>query len=302
MIPKIAFTPEQKVSYDIKKAQEKYAKEATKLSSGKNYQSLKELSEDNNTEDFLLLSAQINSSDSYISSNASIMLRLDSMQESLSQAHNTAIEFAKSLTSRINSASGSSISFKTSISSTFGEIKDAMNSSFNGYYLFSGSKTNVPPVGNIEISNIGQDGSLNDIYYEGDNNILSANINETENLKYGILGNDPTFKKLIASIHLAKEGDETEDYKKLGEALDLLNESLNDLTTLEASVILKKDHLEEVDTNLENSKNFLDEIFLSISDTDIISSSILLQEYESLTQSAMQSFVKLSSLKLSNFL
>lgn len=302
MIPKIPFTPIQKISYDIEQSQRTFEKVANKLSSGKNYEYLKDLSENHLTENFLLLNHHIENSESYISSNNTIILRSSLVKQSISQMYEIANNFAEALTSRINGASGSLTSFDMTIISSFEEIESNLNISLNGYYLFSGSKTNTPPVKDIDISNVDTEKNLNSVYYQGDDNILSSNINETESFEYGVLANDPTFKKLIASVHIAKEGHEKDNSKILGEALDLLEEAVDEIISLEASERIKAEHIENTNSNIEDSKIFLDNSLSLISDVDIVSTTTYFHELQAQIEAAMHAFTILSSLQLSKFL
>lgn len=136
------------------------------------------------------------------------------------------------------------------------ELKSYLNIQFNGQYLFSGSKTNIPAIGDIEnISNIANDGSISVNYYQGNDFIQMQKISDEVTLAYGETAANPTYAKFFAALHHLKASANTNDVTQINLANDLLQEVKMELAQ-RLSVI--GNCIQQVETQVEFSKSLIE--------------------------------------------
>lgn len=192
------------------------------------------------------------------------------------------------------------------------EIQDFLNAKVNGRYLFAGSKTNVKPVEPGTLSTAPTyDASFvtsaePSFYYQGDDTIVKARIDEGVVLNYGVTATDPAFEKLIRAVRILRSTDLTggdPDYlAKIQGALNLVNDAEDDLQAAELSVGTKIQQLATTNENLKNSKNFAQNIISDIESANTFEAVTELTQDQTMLEASYNTVVRLSNLTLTKFL
>ncbi|MDH5796790.1 MAG: hypothetical protein OEY79_04565 [Anaplasmataceae bacterium] len=189
------------------------------------------------------------------------------------------------------------------------KISNALNAQANGMYLFSGTQLDHKPLDrplseinfSREVLNnyIHSNEDFSKYYYQGDENILNANVSESVTIDYGICGNNEAFQELIASVGFFQYLDYSipDDLKSI---LNLLQKTSTDL------INLQKNHQYKM-AFLANIKEEHETIKLHAMDSmEKLESRKGLAMYELLSESnkeqmilsaAQNSFSKISNLK-----
>ncbi|ETO91839.1 MAG: hypothetical protein P857_1017 [Candidatus Xenolissoclinum pacificiensis L6] len=189
------------------------------------------------------------------------------------------------------------------------QIRNTFNNNIGGLYLFSGSKTNIPPINEHVLNNrnyryvAGNDLKLDDSYYSGDDYKLSIQIAPYHIVEYGITANDLTFQKGLAGIHLFKEY--TENNTRLPVAKQYLYESLNDLQRLiqntRHSYSIASDYLEnsqEIRNHVISSKDLIESNY----DLDTLSLLSRFKNEEVLLKTSESIFMQMIDLNVLNYI
>lgn len=101
-------------------------------------------------------------------------------------------------------AAGSALNFTEELDGLFQRFVSLLNSSVDGKYVYSGTRTNVPPVNIVDLTDLSGLASVSDAF---DNNTLkqSINIDDDEKVQFGFLASDmasdifQTLKDLMAN-------------------------------------------------------------------------------------------------------
>ncbi len=194
------------------------------------------------------------------------------------------------------------------------ELTDFLNVKVNGRYLFSGSKTDTKPVVPGDMTNANPpafDGSYNtasepSFYYQGDDTVLKARIDEGVVLKYGVTAAEPAFEKIIRAVRVLRstliDGSDANYLAKMQGALDLVIDAEEDLQALELSIGTKVQQLASTNKNLENSKDLADGIISDIESANTFEAVAELTQDQTMLEASYNTVVRLSNLTLTKFL
>lgn len=272
------------------------------ISTGNKYQDFTSFAEAGDTEKFLNNKELLESLGAYQQSNDTALNRIQVADTALNQLERIATDVAELITSRRNAAVGDVLPIEESSSSLLREITQNLNAQFNGSYLFSGSKTDTPPIDNIiDVPNVANSVE-NASYYQGDSSITTVRGSDTQEVQYGILANEPAFQKLIGSLHLLREGHSNDDNVVLEEAYGMVDEAIQGIISLHAQLKSSEDTIENINTSHEEAELLVVQSQEDISKTDVVEATALLSEIEAQIQASYLAFNRLSALRLANFL
>lgn len=275
---------------------------SAQISSGNKHSDYVGFAEEGNAEKYVSLKSVLDGLDSYKRSIGVANTRILATEQAISEIQKVADEFASVIVARRNSAAGSAVPVGLLGDSALGRVANNLNAKADNIYIFSGSKTNTPPVPSLEISNIGSDGVATASYYKGDSVKPSVRTSDTQEVEYGTLANEPGFKKLIGAIHLAMEGDSEEDDSKLASAMDMINEAVVDIagtmTTIKATV----NTLAGIRTSVEDAELLTSDNFIKVGKTDIVDATTKMSELEAQLEASFIAYTRLSRLRLSDYL
>lgn len=272
------------------------------IAGGKKYQSFKGFAEEGNVESFISFQASFSKTNTFIQSNEIIRARVDTTSQAISQLQDIASDVSNLIAQRRNSASGQNIAFDIQANSILDRISEKLNTQFDGRFVFAGTKTNTQPVQNIHTSNINSDGTPLATYYNGDSSVPSVKISDSQDLEYGILGNDISFRQLIGAVHLAIDGDTNNDDEKLGQAMEMINNAVSNLTSVRAKTLASRESLDQADAVHLDVSNLVAENLNKISETNIVDATTRMSELQATIQATYLAYTRLSGLRLANFL
>ena len=191
------------------------------------------------------------------------------------------------------------------------QLESFLNTKMNGRFLFSGTKTDTQPVNAGDLSaapTFDADGVTTtaepSFFYQGDDNQVKARIDEGVTLEYGVKANDEGFEKLIRAMRLVKSTD-LSDANVLGKfqhALDLLNQSADQIAAVELNTGVKFQQLESTTQSLKDTKSILDGVVDEIERADTFEAVSILNQVQTQLEASYATAVRVSSLSLTKFL
>ena len=143
-------------------------------------------------------------------------------------------------------------------------------------------------------------------YYNGDDTIIKARIDEGVVMEYGLTAANSGFEKLIRSIRILRStdisGTDTNYMKKVDHALNLINESDRELQGLEMNIGTRIQQLDTTNKNIKISQNFARGIISDIESVDTIQAVAELTQDQTMLEASYSTMVRLSNLNLTKFL
>lgn len=289
----------QQTLQDVMRVQTNLADLQTQISSGKKTSTFQGLQ--GQVETFVQLEGKMNKTKTFIQNNELIISRMKTSEVALEQIVNAAEDYKNLLVSRRNGATGQDVPFQLSARGILETIAGQLNTQQEGRYLFSGSRTNVPPV-ITPVPGAIVAGVPDDEYYQGNNDNLVVQVQETYSMTYNTRANDPALQKLFAAINLGLQGDSTNSQTVLAQASELAAEALDEVIALRANTQQNMINLEQVNERHQQLNTYWKGLSESIINTDLVAASTQVAVDQAILQASFQSFANLSQLKLSDYL
>lgn len=273
------------------------------IAGGEKYRSYSGYASEGTLQSVLSLEAAVKESEGFVRSNNSAIAKIDVIETSLDSIQDIAKELSSLIVNRQNGASGDDIPINEVTDSLIGRIQSNLNTTYNGRYLFSGSKTDVPPVSDtvFDVSNIADDVAGAN-YYNGDSFNATVRQSPGQELEYGVNADASGFKKLIGAAHLLLDGHNKDDNNTLQDAQAMINEAVEELASERAVVRGNRSTLRETNVGHEDLKLLLEANFESKTQTDIVEASTRLSELEATVQASFSAWSRLNKLRLSDFI
>ena len=257
----------------------------------------------NSVQSYVDLNNKLNSTQTYIDSGTIVTARLNTADNALNSIISTANDIQNLIGLQRTASSGTALAFQTQLEGKWQQLTDQLNTSYEGRYLFSGTRTDVPAVDTTAIPTLQVDGVPDAGYYKGSQQNVTTRVGENNNIDFSVRADDPAFQKLMAGIALAyKYGQAAGDSTQMGQAFDLMKEGTDGVISLRATVNANKVSVSSNVDQLNALKLYWKGLKEGISNTDIVAVSTEVAITQGILQAAYQAFARISSLKLSDFL
>ncbi len=290
---------------DINATQTRLAKLQEQISSGRDASTFSELG--SRTLRTLDLEEEIAGTEKYVRNNDVIVSRLRQQDISISLLEDVASEIRSQIALK-RSPSGNAVDLTNFVDNTLERMKDALNIEQAGRFLFSGSKTERPPIAEtgFATSNLINE-EPTDSYYQGDYVRFGVQASDNLEIEYGVTAGEPAIQKLIGSLFFVKEAETYDNYSDdqeafLLKALDNVNQSIQELAGVRNKIGNDIVSLEDTNDTHARLKEELTIVLNDLTGTDVVDASIQISLSESVLQATLQTFARISDLKLSDFL
>ena len=292
------YTTFQSTLNDVSSTESKLTTEQQQLSSGNAFQSFADMG--GQTLQYLSLSGNIARTNQYLSDHQVIEANVNTTSSIITQVITTATSLQSLIAQRLNGISG--VAFSNQLTASWQELVGQLNTSVSGQFLFSGSATTTPPVNATNFPTLQQSGVPDTGYYQGNQQDLTARLDDNTVITYNARADSPGFQQIFAGLAMAQQGDQNNSTADLQTAENLVQEGLKNIIALQATVGATGSLLNTSDTNLNNQKLYFQGLQQSIGNTDIVSVSTQVAVNQGILQAAFEAFAKITSLQLSNYL
>ncbi|WP_404425320.1 hypothetical protein [Thalassospira australica] len=136
-------------------------------------------------------------------------------------------------------------------------------------------------------------------YYAGDQQVLNTRVDKDYDISYGILADAPAFQSLIQGLGIAAG---TTDQEALGQALDHINDAIENLPNVQGEIGLDIANLERFESNHADFKVFASQAIADIEGVDIPLTLVELAQYETALNASFMTISRSSDLSLVNYL
>ena len=249
--------------------------------------------------------------DQFVKDNAFIDMRMETMLNSMDAVGDILTEVRTLVRDVLEDGTLDGIDKNDFTEIKMDQLESFLNVKMNGRFLFSGTKTDTPPVNAGDLGDaptFDADGVTTtaepSFFYQGDDNQVKARIDEGVTLEYGVKANDEGFEKLIRAMRLVKSTD-LSDANVLGKfqhALNLLNESADNIAAVELNTGVKFQQLASTTQSLKDTKSILDGVVDEIERADTFEAVSILNQVQTQLEASYATAVRVSSLSLTKFL
>lgn len=253
-------------------------------------------------EQFLLLETKISRVQLYQTNNKLVTTRMESTNTILDQTIDTVTNLKNLILQRRNEANVNGLAFPAQLDGLWKSLVGQMNTTLEGRYIFSGTRTDSPAVDPATFPTLAVSGVPDKNYYLGSSDDVSVHADDNIDLTYNVRADAPGFQKVFAALAMAKQGDAASSDADLKKAFDLAAAGLQDIISEQAKVNANKISLEQISDRQKSLQLYWQGIKEDISNTDIVSVSTQVAINQGVLQASFQAFAKITSLKLSDYL
>jgi flagellar hook-associated protein 3 FlgL len=294
------FAIHQSTLRDASRTQEELANLQIQLSSGLKSQSFTGIADQ--TEQFLGLESKMSRTKLYKDNNAVVATRLETTDNVLGQVIETVTSLRNLIIQRRNGAVQDTLAFDQQIDGLWRSLVSELNTTLEGRYMFSGTRTDSPPVSDTDFPTLEEPGVPDDGYYLGSSDNISLRADETITITYNVRANEPGFQKVFAALATAKEGHDTDNADLLKSAYELVDKGLNEIISTRARVNSNKLSLDELVDRQGSLILYWQGVKEEIANTDMVSVSTQVAINQGILQASFQAFGRINSLRLSDYL
>lgn len=255
---------------------------------------------DGSVEMYIDFESKVRRSQRYMDNITVALARVETAGVALNQMVETA-EDTKALITQWRGIDKDNLAFAQQIESMRATFTSQMNINMEGRYLFSGSRTDVPPITETLLPNT-ETGVPDANYYQGSDTDMTFRASDSLNMVYNIRGDHEAFQNIYAAFDQALQAHAAKDDNAMERALELIStgvDKLLDVQTQNNSNKITLDNSKEMHGALKTYYQGQAEALIS---TDIVQATTELAYKQATLQASYQTFARMNELKLADFL
>ncbi len=251
-------------------------------------------------EQFTSLNAQVARLQDYQQNNSVVVSQLNTTNTVLGQIEQVATN-VKGLIAAQTSGTTSVASFQQQIQANLSSIAGSLNTTFEGNYIFGGTKNDTPPVTTPVPATV-QTGVPDASYYMGSSQDSTIRISDNQTIPNSIRADDPSFQQIIAGINEAMQASASNNTAQLQDAENLVSTGIQGVIALQSTANANIVTVQNVDTQSQTLQTYYQGLTTSISQSDVVSLSTQVAQDQSVLEATYSTFARISSLSLVNYL
>ena len=244
----------------------------------------------------------------YQTNNGTIDLRLQSMESAVGNTVDAATKLKTLLVNGLNNNIAADMSLGMQAQNLLNEVAKQLNVKIGDRYLFSGSKTDTAPV-DLSAAGYGAPpptypSTADTGYYQGDGVVLTTRAADDYDVSYGVTADDPAFEKLIRALQLTATVTTTPtlDRDRLQNGLDLVNQAINELSTVRSKIGGTQNALDAANQDHIDMTLYMEQSITKITQVDVAEAATRLSADQVMLQASYMTISQLSKLSLANYL
>jgi flagellar hook-associated protein 3 FlgL len=208
---------------------------------------------------------------------------------------------------KLTGASSAETQDSTSLVSTaqeyIGELASLLNSQYGGRYLFAGSKTEAAPVDLTAYSNTTSSTVADTSYYQGDDQLASAKVSDSQYVNYGVAADSSGFEQAMRALSMIANATSSPiDTDTIASALDLTTSALDGVTAIQTQLSLSSSQFERAVSNQQDYQSYASSLSSSLTDVDVAAVTAEISTYQAQLEASYSAISKIQSLNLSSYL
>lgn len=288
----------QRMTQLLLQAQTRARETQAQIGSGKVAQRFRQIAAD--ADRLLATKDALHQMGQFRANNELVTKRLQVMEAGLASLHEVGTRLKVLLIQRLDDAAAVPGVISAELQHLLEQAVSDLNIDFNGRHLFSGSRTDTPPVA-LDPGFAGL-GGPDDTYYQGDAVVLTVRADTNREVAYGMTADRPGFHELIGALRAALAGDAADDRALLESALQLVDAALPKVADYRSEVGAAHAALDEINRGYDDAEVYLQRQISDIENVDLTEAITRLSQDQMVIESAMATIARLNQVTLANFL
>ncbi|MGF6306709.1 flagellar hook-associated protein 3 FlgL [Bradyrhizobium sp. i1.8.4] len=182
------------------------------------------------------------------------------------------------------------------------QMQGLLNTQYDGEYVFSGARTDTA---SADLSTFGTGtGSLTTAdtsYYQGDSEIASVRVSDSQSIAYGVTAENPAFEQVMRLLKYVGNST-TLSSSDISQALDLASNALDATSTVQAKLSTAASQIETASTSQSDYQNFAKTLSTNLTSVDVAAVTAQLSTYQAQLTASYSAIAKIQSMNLANYL
>jgi flagellar hook-associated protein 3 FlgL len=249
------------------------------------------------------LQVSVTRSQSYIDASAAADSKVQVMYSTMTSVTDLLTQARSLLTGASDSATTDSSTIAESAQQMMQELSSLLNTQYSGQYLFGGSRTTAPPV---DISSsvypaMTSPSTASASYYQGDDQVASVRVSDTDSVPYGVTADDPAFEQAMRALNLVANNAPLSS-STLDEALNLATNAVSATAEIQAKLGLASSSIEAASTTQSDYQNFAKTLGDNLTTVDVAAVTAQLSTYQAQLTASYSAISKIQGLSLASYL
>ncbi|MFQ5786042.1 MAG: flagellin [Alphaproteobacteria bacterium] len=237
----------------------------------------------------------------FVQNNAIIESRLETMDGAMSSVFDSLSDLRKTLVQALNDTTANDVQVGQIAQNLLDAVTAQLNVKQNGRFLFAGSMTNTQPV-TVPVPDPAVFGVPDASYYNGDSVALSARIDETTTITYGITADRQAFQEAIGAFKAAIQGANTSDQGLISTALGLTTTALDKIAGFRTEIGSDLQTLDRANQRNSDFLLFVEGAVSDIENVDVPATVAKLSTEQTILQASFLTLAQVTRLSLVDFL
>jgi flagellar hook-associated protein 3 FlgL len=249
------------------------------------------------------LQVSVDRAQSYIDTATQIGSKIEVMYSAVNSVADLLAEFRSLLTAASNSASTDSTSIQQSAADMLQQMAALLNTQYGGKYLFGGARTDTRPVdvSTTAYPAMTSPSSASTSYYQGDDEVASARVSDTQTVSYGISADNTAFEQAMRAMNLVANASPLSS-TTLDEALTLAVSAVDATGIVQSKISNSASSIERASGFQTEYKSFAETLGSDLTAVDVAAVTASLSTYQAQVEASYSAIAKVQSLNLASYL
>jgi flagellar hook-associated protein 3 FlgL len=249
------------------------------------------------------LQISVSRSQSYIDAANNADNKVQVMYSTLGSVTDLYTQLRSMLAAATNSVSTDPTSVGASAQQMLQELTSLLNTQYSGQYLFGGSSTDSPPVDTSSTAYppATSPSSPRTSYYQGDDDVASVRVSDTETVSYGVSADDPAFEQGLRALNLVANN-EPLSTATLNEAMGLVTNALDAATAVQTKLGMASSSLENASAAQTDLQNYTKTLGSNLTSVDVAAVTAELSTSQAQLTASYSAISKVQNLNLASYL
>ncbi len=237
----------------------------------------------------------------FLINNRIVESRLELMDAATSNIFDAVSELRQLLVQALSDSSVGLVQVNDLAQSLLDVVTGQLNTKINGRFLFGGSMTTTLPA-TVPVPDPTTFGVPDNTYYNGDTIQLTARIDETTTITYGITADANAFQQTIAALKAAIQGDTVNSRTLMNTALGIAETAIQSLAGTRTQIGADLQSIALANQRNNDFLGFIENQISDIENVDIPSTIARLATEQTILEASFITLVRVASLTLVDFM
>jgi len=182
------------------------------------------------------------------------------------------------------------------------QMGGALNTQYDGQYVFGGAKTSTAPVDLTSFATgAGSLSTTNTSYYQGDDELASVRVSGTQSVTYGVTADNPAIEEVMRALKFVANSSSL-SAADITNALKVVDSAVDDVATVQAKLSSASAQISTAQSTQSDFMSYAESLGTNLSSVDVAAVTAQLSAYQAQLTASYTAISKVQSLNLASYL